>query len=370
MKILLIGAGKIGSSIAKLISSCSPSTENPIYQLTVADVNPLALSKSFAISGKPEPTKFLLNEDLSNLDQCVIGHDAILSACSFTANKVIATKAFSFGLSYFDLTEDVNTTKFIKTIAAGSRSGQIFMPQCGLAPGFIGLSAFHLTKQFDKLDTIKMRVGALPKYPSNKMKYNLTWSTDGLINEYCNFCECIIDNHKHSMPALEGLERFSIDGTEYEAFNTSGGLGTLCDTLDGKVRNMDYKTARYPGHCELMEFLVNGLRFSERREELKELFDNVVPLTKQDVILIFSNVTGWKDGHLTQVSDVRKIYGRHIFGEEWSGIQITTAAGICAAMDLHFSGKLPKSGFVRQEDVNFEDFMQNRFGRYYNATQE
>jgi len=360
-KILLVGAGKIGSAIAKMLCFAARDyNDEQEYDVTVADFNPEALDR-LDLPVK----KFQLLPDTSNLEEAIKGNQAVLSACSFSANKEIASICFQLGPSYFDLTEDVSTTNFIKKIAAGARDGQIFMPQCGLAPGFIGISAYNLTKEFDKIDTIKMRVGALPRYPSNTMKYNLTWSTDGLINEYCNFCECIYDGQIVSLPALEGLEQFSVDGVDYEAFNTSGGLGTLCETLKGKVRHMDYKTARYPGHRDLMDFLINGLRFNDSRKQLKEIFDTVIPLTKQDVILIFSSVTGWQDGRLTQVSDVRKIYSKEMFGEHWSGIQITTAAGICASVDLHFEGKLPKSGFVRQEDVNFKDYIENRFGQFY-----
>ncbi|MFX9180922.1 saccharopine dehydrogenase C-terminal domain-containing protein, partial [Acinetobacter baumannii] len=95
--------------------------------------------------------------------------------------------------------------------------------------------------------------GALPLYPTNGLKYNLTWSTDGLINEYCNPCEAIVDGQMREVLPLEGLEHFSLDGLDYEAFNTSGGLGTLCETLEGRVDSLDYKTVRYPGHREIVK---------------------------------------------------------------------------------------------------------------------
>ena len=119
-----------------------------------------------------------------------------------------------------------------------------------------------------------MRVGALPQFPTNELKYNLTWSTDGLINEYCNPCEAIHDGKSIDVLPLEGLEHFSLDGVDYEAFNTSGGLGTLCETLEGQVRELNYKTVRYPGHRDLMAFLMNELRLSERRELLKDILEN------------------------------------------------------------------------------------------------
>ena len=211
------------------------------------------------------------------------------------------------------------------------------MPQCGLAPGFVSIVAQQLTEGFDSLDSVFMRVGALPQFPSNALMYNLTWSTDGLINEYCNPCEAIHEGRRIEVLPLEGIEHFSLDGVRYEAFNTSGGLGTLCDSLEGRVRELNYKTIRYQGHRDLMAFLIRGLRLYERRELLKDILEHAVPVTFQDVVVIFCTVSGQRNGQFVQVSDARKIYGQSIDGEAWSAIQITTAAGICAVVDLHFA---------------------------------
>jgi saccharopine dehydrogenase-like NADP-dependent oxidoreductase len=164
---------------------------------------------------------------------------------------------------------------------------------------------------------------------------------------------------------LEGLEHFSLDGVRYEAFNTSGGLGTMCDTLAGRVRELDYKTVRYVGHRDQMNVLVNELRFGEHREQLKEILERAIPVTFQDVVVTFSTVTGWRKGLLVQKSDARKVYHQQIGDEMWSAIQITTAAGVCAVLDLHVAGRLPRRGLVRQEQVRLEEFLANRFGRYY-----
>ena len=151
-----------------------------------------------------------------------------------------ATAALQAGCHYFDLTEDVAATREIMRLAEGAKTA--FMPQCGLAPGFIGIVAHHLASGFDSVRDVQMRVGALPAFPTNALKYNLTWSVDGLINEYCHPCEAIRNGEIIEVLPLEGMEHFSLDGTEYEAFNTSGGLGTLCETLEGKVRTLNYRT--------------------------------------------------------------------------------------------------------------------------------
>ena len=169
------------------------------------------------------------------------------------------------------------------------------------------------------------------------------------------------------MLPLEGLEYFSLDGTEYEAFNTSGGLGTLCETLDGKVRNLDYKSVRYPGHRSLMQFLLSDLRLANDQEALKAILRKSVPTTMQDVVLVFVTVSGMRKGAYVQEVFTRKIFAQRATGsdEAVSAIQITTAAGICAAVDLFRSGKLPKCGFIRQEQVALPEFLANRFGVAY-----
>ncbi len=144
----------------------------------------------------------------------------------------LAQAAKATNTHYFDLTEDVKATKTIRQLAEGASNA--FMPQCGLAPGFIGIAAHSLAKRFDSVREVKMRVGALPEFPTNALKYNLTWSVDGLVNEYCHPCEAVRNGELQLVQPLEGLEHFSLDGVEYEAFNTSGGLGTLCETLQGQ----------------------------------------------------------------------------------------------------------------------------------------
>jgi saccharopine dehydrogenase-like NADP-dependent oxidoreductase len=360
-RILLLGAGKIGSAIARFLHRSGD------YRVTVGDFDPVALAR--LRESLPVSTVTLDVADPAALRAAMADQQTVISACSFAVNPGIAAACLDAGCSYFDLTEDVATTAAVRDIASRARPGQVFMPQCGLAPGFISIVAHDLTRGFDSLDEVRMRVGALPIYPSNQLKYNLTWSTDGLINEYCNPCQAIHDALPIDLLPLEGLEHFSLDGVDYEAFNTSGGLGTLCDTLAGKLRTLDYKTVRYAGHRDLMLFLVDSLRLSQRRHILKDILETSIPITLQDVVLTFTTVTGYKNGRLTQVTDARKIYNAVVEDEHWSAIQITTAAGICAAVDLFHSGKLPTQGFLRQEQISLGEFLGNRFGARYRMGQ-
>ena len=275
----------------------------------------------------------------------------------------IAAAAKAAGAHYFDLTEDVAATEAVRKLAHDSKTA--FMPQCGLAPGFVGISGAHLAAQFDTLDTLSLRVGALPLYPTNALKYNLTWSTDGLINEYCNPCDVIDGGQRIKAAPLESLEEFGLDGVDYECFNTSGGLGTLTETLLGQARKVSYRTIRYPGHRAIIKMLLQDLQLETRRDLMGQIFETALPRTDQDVVLIYSTATGWIDGEYRERSFVNKSLAGQVNGKTWGAIQLTTAAGVTGVMDLMRQGKLPAQGFVRQEDVSLNDFMQTEFGRYY-----
>ncbi|MDH3701890.1 MAG: saccharopine dehydrogenase NADP-binding domain-containing protein [Alphaproteobacteria bacterium] len=353
-KIILLGGGKIGAAIVELLGASGD------YDLVVGDHDQTILD---TLHRHDAERRVLDVEDAAALRDIMAGGDVVISALPFYLNAGVAEAARECGLHYFDLTEDVETTRRVHQIADGA--DRVFMPQCGLAPGFISIVAHDLARRFDSLDAVRLRVGALPQFPTNALNYNLTWSTDGLINEYCNPCEAIHEGKRIETLPLQGIEQFSLDGITYEAFNTSGGLGTLCETLDGKVREVDYKTVRYPGHCMQMRLLVNDLKLGERRALFKDVLETAIPITLQDVVLIFATVTGMRDGRLTQESYANKVYNRDINGTVWSAIQTTTSAGVCAMIELLRAGQLPKGGFVRQEDVTLDAFLSNRFGRYY-----
>jgi len=353
--VVVIGAGHIGSTIATLLS------ETGDYRVTVADQSAAQLAE---LGARERVEHRVLNvTDAGALRALLVGKFAVLSAAPYHLTYLVAEAAKAAGAHYLDLTEDVASTRKVKALALDAKTA--FIPQCGLAPGFISIVAADLARHFDTLHDVRLRVGALPKYPSNALNYNLTWSTDGVINEYCEPCEAIVDGLPRQTRALEELESFALDGVTYEAFNTSGGLGTLCETLDGKVRNLNYRTIRYPGHAAIMKALLNDLRLRDRRELLKDILENSVPATLQDVVIVFVTVSGLKDGHLVQETYANKIYAREIAGRMTSAIQITTAGAICAVLDMLRDGAVRSVGFVRQEEITLADFLANRFGSAY-----
>lgn len=361
-KVLILGAGKIGALISGLLA------ESGSYEVHLGDVNGAAANAVVNAHGLSNLHAHTVDASSgAALDAQLKQHPvhAVISSLPFYCNVAVAEAARRAGIHYFDLTEDVEVTRAVRRISEDS--AQAFVPQCGLAPGFISIAANELIGHFDELRTVKLRVGALPQHPHNVLKYSLTWSTEGLINEYGNPCEAIVDGRRIEVAPLEGLEEIEIDGTAYEAFNTSGGLGSLGETYGARTKNMDYKTMRYPGHCMQMRLLMNDLKLNHDRGTLKRILENAVPQTLQDVIVIYVAVTGTQDGELREESYVNKVYPQMIAGRLWSAIQVTTASGISAVVDLVLSGNGRHQGFVRQEDFRLLDVLQNRFGKHYAA---
>ncbi len=295
--------------------------------------------------------------DIEQVKDFLKGNDAVISAGPFKVNKNIAKVAADFGIAYFDLTEDVETTEYIKTLESKS----ILMPQCGLAPGAINICAAGMMKDFDKVNEVLMRVGALPRFTTNEMSYYLSWSTNGLINEYCNEADAIYEGKPVKVMPLEGIEKIVIEGESFEAFNTSGGCATMCETYEDEVENLTYKTIRYPGHVSHMKFLFNDLHLKKNKEILEKLFDKEVPRTKNDVIIFFVKVIGMIDGVLQEKTYLRKIYGN----EKLSAIQLTTASGVCSVLKMYLDGKITNQGFTKQESLSWDDFLNNDFGKVY-----
>jgi saccharopine dehydrogenase-like NADP-dependent oxidoreductase len=359
-RVLVLGAGKIGSLISGLLADSGD------YQVQLADIDGSAAKSVAGSHGLDNVTAFELDAaDQAKLAKHIDNNpiDAVISGLPYFCNESIGEVARKKEIHYFDLTEDVAVAKTIREYADGAKTA--FVPQCGLAPGFISIAANELISHFDELRSVKLRVGALPQHPNNALKYSLTWSTDGVINEYGNLCQAVVDGQPVDVLPLEGLEEIELDGTLYEAFNTSGGLGSLAESFAGRAVTMDYKTIRYPGHCEQMRLLMNDLKLNEDRDTLKRILENAVPHTLQDVVIIYTAVTGIQDGRLREESYVNKVYPQMIAGRLWSAIQVTTASGVCSVLDLVLSASGDYRGFVRQEDFRLKDILDNRFGQHF-----
>lgn len=359
-KVMILGAGRIGRLMACLLKGTNA------HDVILLDANADHLEANLfgSLSNSIERTVCDIEDQAALRDR--LKHyqvNAVISCLPYFCNPQVAELARALGIAYFDLTEDIQVTKKVFELAESSE--QPFVPQCGLAPGFISIAANALMQDFDNLDAAFLRVGALPIYPNNVLKYSLSWSTDGLINEYGNTCFGIFQGKAVELQPLEGLETLQIDGLLYEAFNTSGGLGSLGQTYFGKINTMNYKSLRYPGHCESMRFLMNDLKLNEDRSTLKRILENAIPSTQDDVVVIYIAVRGYRQKKLTEKTYVKKIYPKLIADLPWTAIQVTTASSACAVVDEVLANPGSYRGFVKQESFNLKKFLENRFGKIF-----
>lgn len=323
------GKGRVGSTIVNLLS--------PFYDVIAADV--------------------LDTETLVPRGDMY----AVINAAPYFTSVPLATAAVQAGVHYLDMTEDVQVTRKLQDLSGTApvltRDVSV-IPQCGLAPGVISIIGGHMARMYEKLDTLKLRVGALPRHPNNRLGYALTWNIDGLINQYLGWADAIHDGERCHVLPLRDVEELVVDGSRFEAFTTAGGVGTLCDSFPG-ARTINYKTVRYPGHANLMRFLIEDMALD--RIELKRILENALPTTEQDVVVISVASTGLdKSGNHRQTT-----YSKMLFGTPGrSALQVTTANSICAVLDLLSEGTLG-SGFIKQEDIPLEKFIANRFGRTF-----
>ena len=340
MRIGIIGAGKIGRTLEAMLAS-------------VDGIAAATLGDNAGRGG--------VHVDVGtgeNLAAFVREHDAIVNALPFYLNKIVASACAEARRSYFDFSEDIESTAFVKDLARGEKR-IVFVPQCGLAPGAVNIIGAHLITRFDTVRSLELRVGALPLSANNEMKYYLSWSSSGLVNEYIKPCDALFRGEPIKTLPLEGKENIVIDGIAYEAFNTSGGVATMCETYRGRIGELNYKTIRYPGHLDHMRFVVNDLGLGDRPDLLTQIFDQSIPSTMQDVVILYVNALGTHCSELQQFSYIKKVKAQELFPA--TAIQTTTCAGMAAVIELWMRGAL-EPGFVRQEDIPFDSFATTRWG--------
>jgi saccharopine dehydrogenase-like NADP-dependent oxidoreductase len=347
--VLLIGTGKVGSLVGVLLAKR--------FTVTALDKKKPSGNLGFeVVEGSVT--------DLALLEKLIGQNDAVVSCMPYNLNKPIAEIAWRLGKHYFDLTEDVPTTTFIRELAAqGSKA--VLAPQCGLAPGIIGIIGADLAKRFTRLRDIELRVGALPQFPNGLLGYSFTWSPAGVINEYINDCEVIHNGTRKLVPALEGIEQINIEGQEFEAFSTSGGLGTMCETYEGRVDTLNYKTIRYPGHGKLMRFLLYELILKEKRELVEQILTEAKPPVQEDVVYVYAVVEGWKGESLEREEFFRAYHPLKIDDVHWRAISWTTAASIVATVEMVADGLLQQTGFIKQEEIPFDAFLKTQTGSFF-----
>jgi len=311
---------------------------------------------SFAVNGYDLTNNYDLSND-TVLESIIKDYDGVLASTPFFLNKKIAFYCNEFHKDYFDLTESIEVTNYVKSLTNAR-----FVTQCGLAPGMVSIIANNIANQFDTVENIEIRVGALPENASNHIGYYLTWNTEGLINEYINLCPAIKNSELVYVEPLTELEEVMLNGAKLEAATTSGGLGSLATSWSNKAKNVNYKTLRYPGHWKHMQFLKNDLGLKENFSTYVDLFNKHIPKTNKDFVFILINVTGIINGTYS-IRQYSKIIEST---ENVTAIQRTTGDGVMAVLSSWSNNQLTDmKGHVKQEELNFTSIWNNKYSKCY-----
>jgi len=310
--------------------------------------------------------------DLTNPDTvrlALVGATVVIDTLPYTLNPLIATTAAELGVAYFNLSEDVKNTAYIRSLSSTAP----LVPQCGLAPGIVSILAQHLTAKFKAVDTIQIRVGALPEQSFNRLGYAMTWSAAGLVNEYCNPCTVVQEGQLTTTTPLDGAEFLTIEGCTLEAAHTSGGIGTLADTWAGRAREVNYKTLRYPGHFEFMRVLRDDLNLAKNKQIAEDWFTRTIPRTHRDAVYIAIRVTGVNSGTQRRYERSEETYTKIIRSTPThTAIQRTTGLGVLAVVQSYLESltnprvwSFPTAGYVKQEDLPWSMVQNSPYASVY-----
>jgi saccharopine dehydrogenase-like NADP-dependent oxidoreductase len=364
IKVAILGAGKIGRAAYKIITDLREDAlpGNPYYMIDafVIDSSEQNISKLIYGSHYLMDLTSLGQEDIAKLlVKQKVTH--VINALPFTLNVKIALASIAAKCSYIDFTEDDNTADKIQEIFKDSDLDCAV--KCGLAPGFINYIGYDIINKIHAPDSLLISVGALPRtvsydkfHPENS--YNLTWSVDGLVNEYIRPCRIRKNGEEKEIAALGGLMKIILDGTEYEAAYTSGGIGSLVRDLTN-VPNVQYMTLRYPGHYKYIREIVQT--YHGNFDVIKDIFTKTFPFTDDDVIIVYANAQGKDENGIP----IRRSYSNKFYGVNGlTGIQSTTASSGVAMLELMLEEKV--EGIINHSTIKLEDFTNTKaFKKYY-----
>ena len=311
MKVLVLGAGRMGHGAVFDLIHNSPGVE----RVTVADFD---LKKAEAVAESVGTSRIDAHHvDASNYADVVglmRGHDSVISCVNYWYNVSLSKAAIETGANFCDLGgNNYVVDEQLALDQQAKTAGINIIPDCGLAPGMVSILAMDGTARFDSVDEIHIRVGGLPQRPEPPLNYQLVFSVEGQINEYLEVARVIRNGQITEVESMTEVESLSFDGfPPLEAFQTSGGTSTLPDSFLGKIRELDYKTIRYAGHCEKFKTMMDlGLCSSDEivvdfqkvkpRRVFGELLQQHLPADGPDYVLVRLDFVGKKDGEIKKL---------------------------------------------------------------------
>jgi lysine 6-dehydrogenase len=357
MKILVLGAGRMGHGAAFDLIYNSPAIE----AVTIADFDFDKAERVAAQINHPKiQTKQIDVSDYAAVASLMRGHDAAISCVNYWYNLKLSKAAIETKTNFCDLGGNNTIVDSQLALDAEAKRANInIIPDCGLAPGMVSVLAMHGANRFDEIEEIHIRVGGLPQNPKPPLDYQLIFSVEGLINEYVETARVIRGSEIREVDSMTELETLAFENfPALEAFQTSGGTSTLPETFLGKIKELDYKTIRYDGHCEKFKAMIDlGLCSSDEievenikikpRAVLSELLQKNLPSDEPDYVLIRLEFVGAKDGAQKRLRyDIVDEYDRKT---NLSAMMRTTAFPASIITQMMAKGEVSERGATPQE---------------------
>jgi saccharopine dehydrogenase-like NADP-dependent oxidoreductase len=367
-QIVIAGAGGMGSATGLLLRELGDFETD----LFIGDSSPerTQATAAWIREGSKRPGEvhaFHLPPAGTNaeLESVLAGADILLDCLPGKEAPRMARLARKHEIHYANLTEHVKETEEILEIAAGAKQG--FLLQTGLAPGYIDVLGNHLFQGFcrehgvDSVDCLQMRVGALTTTVRPPHFYGFTWSSVGVATEYVEPATVLREHKRTTRPSLADRATIVLNGVIYEEALTSGGAADLPIALAGKVRHLDYKTLRYPGHYAWVEQLLkNAPAGVDPTSYLLQKMEEAVPFVDDDLVVTYAAVEGRDaQGVLRRVESTHLIRPCQVGARRLKAIQATTAAGL--AESARFLLTEDVQGVCLQSQIDPAHFMAGPF---------
>lgn len=356
MKIAVIGAGKMGRAAVYDLAHNPDVDAVGVYDIDAPTARLVArkYGRRNTVAGRFDAG------DVKRAVALFKNYDAVISAVTYRHNPGLAKAAIAAGAHFFDLggNNDAVAAEF-KLDMAAKRAGVVVIPDCGLAPGMVSIIGAGDIARFDKPRSLSIRVGGLPQKPHPPLDYQILFSSEGLINEYYEPAVVLRNGRAMAVESLTDLETLTFAGLgTFEAFNTSGGTSTLPTTYKGVLKNLDYKTIRYPGHCLRFKTMmdiglasweklaVEGVRIAPRNV-LKAVLDKNLSYDEPDLSLVRITTEGQVGGKRKRL--VSEIVDRYDRRTGLTSMMRCTAFPVTIIAAMAASGRIPMRGVVVQE---------------------
>ena len=307
MRMLVLGAGLQGSACAYDLLQNDEVTEVRLCDLHVRHTAGFLAP----YSGERLIPTVLDVRDREGVSALMRGSDAVMSAIPYYFNLDLAAHATEAGVHFCDLGGNTEIVFAQKKLDGKARErGVTIVPDCGLAPGMVNILAQHGIDQMDSVDDVRIFVGGLPQNPEPPLNYQIVYSLEGVLDYYTTVSWVIRDGKRAQVAALSEAEPVQFDAPvgELEAFHTAGGLSTMASRYEGKIRTMEYKTLRYPGHARIMEAIrdlgllelepidVKGVKVAPRDVAVAAMAPRLTKPGGRDLVVLRVTVKGKKNG--------------------------------------------------------------------------